>query len=215
MMPMRRTAGAGLFLVALLAGPASGQSCGLPRGLAIEATAGAASYDLGGGRDGTVFGGAIAAVPGGVGLRGRVRALRMDEGADPLTGDLAVSVPALSVLGLDVCPTARAGISTASMDDAELTSLAGGVGLRLAAAMGAGHVLPYLEVRGLAAWTDARAFDEDIGETGFAVGVEAGLRLTFGPLVLHAVGALDGLDRGLGLPPYPNRVLEGGLGFRF
>ena len=135
--------------------------------------------------------------------------------SEPDVVTAAVAVPVLRKLGLVLCGTAHGGVGRVALGDDEATTLAGGLGLRLAAPIGLGSLAatPFAELRGLAAQTTGT--DLEVDASGLSLGGAFGVQVRVGPITLRLAGAIDGFDEGLGATPYPNRSVEAVAGFRF
>lgn len=194
---------------------AHAQRCGMDRGH-LAAAAGISHYDVGGGTAATEVGGDVGLRAAGVTIRAGYRRIMPESGAaDPDAVRLTVGIPVTELAGLGVCAVGHAGGARFAGDDEDATVTAGGVGLRLERPLAFGRVLPYVEVRGLAASMSGRVLGLDVDATGLALGGEAGVEAGLGALTLRATLALDGFDGGLGVTPYPNRLLGLALGVRF
>lgn len=215
----------GLLLTVSFPAAAAPQSCGVAGATGIAAVGGFARYDLGSGIGGpapgvdlTLMGGPRALPGRGVEARIGYRTVLLDTGPRPHlirhVSALDLPVPGLPV---SFCPTLHAAGSRVTIDGEPSGVVAAGLGLRLAGTVQVGGTAttPYAGVRGLAARGSGRVFGIDLAETGFSVGVEAGLLARLGRLTLRAAGTLDGLDDGLGLTPYPAAGLEIGAGIGF
>lgn len=204
-----------LATLTLLAAPgaAAAQTCGIAPGVA--AAGGYASHRVAGGTDGVALGADIGFRAGPAVVRlGYRRTVLAGEAADPDGVRGVASYPAVRMEGVTVCGDAHAGVTHFAVRGDAGTVLAGGVGVTLAPA-GSGPLHPYVSLRGLAARTVGTVLDVDIDAAGLALGVEAGLAATIGPLSLRVAGARDGFDDGLGVTPYPTTSLELAVGYRF
>jgi hypothetical protein len=135
--------------------------------------------------------------------------------ADPDAGRLRVAVPVARATGFGVCAVAHGGVSRFSAETDEGTVLAGGLGLRVEAPLADGRVVPFAEARGLGATLSGELLGLDVSASGASFGGEAGVEAAFGSVVFQTAVSLDGFDGGLGITPYPDRLLRLALGLRF
>lgn len=210
---------AGLLLASAAAAPAraAAQSCAPGDGPGLAATAGAAYWRVVGGLSGPAVGLHGTLAPKGVPLEVGYRRVLLD-GPDVDIGRLAAALPLpLRPVGIRLCATGHAGAARLPVDPDAALVLAAGVGLRAAGTIGvgAGRLVPYAEIRGLAARSTGRLFGIDVDASGLAVGGEGGVRATFGRWTVRVAGSVDGLDDGLGVTPYPDFMGELGVGVRF
>lgn len=218
-MTARRLAGLVVALAAATPLGTAAQGCGLVPGAGVSASGGAARYAVADGLSGPSLGAdATLALPV-LSLRASYRrVLLADATPDPDIGRLAVAARLpLKVPWFTICGTGHAGVAALPLDGEATTVMAGGLGLLVARAFPVelGRLVPFLEVRGLAARTAGTVFGVEIDATGLSLGVEGGVRAVFGPLTLRLSGSADGFDDGLGLTPYPAAAGEVGVGLRF
>lgn len=202
-----------LALLPGLAAPLAAQRCGIlleGSSATVTGAGGYARYDIG--SDGVLGGGDLAVAAGPVGLQAGYRAGPFDP--DPVhLVNAVMAAPILRAESMALCGTLHGGLAMASVGDDSTNSLAGGAGLRLA--LGNGGVASYVEVRGLAARTSGDVWGVDVDLAGYSIGGEAGIQAALGSFTLRLVGALDGLDGGLGVTPYPGATAQVGLGMAF
>lgn len=201
------------------------QSCGVAIGRDLAVAVGWASWDVAesaGPSVGADFATSFRAVP--LEVRAGARGTLLD-GADALMVRAVAAAPIpVPYLGrFRLCGTVHGGASRVSPEGWDATSLAGGIGLRLAGSLGipggngtgARRVEPYLEVRGLGAWTTGTLFGAELGKGGLSVGGAAGVTAAVGRVTVRAAGTVDGFDPGLGFTPYPALAAELAVGYRF
>ncbi len=206
-----------LLLAAGLPAAASAQACGLAHGAGISAAGGWVHYDLGAGVDGYSAGADLALAAGPVALRAGYRRMLLEGDTDPDVLRLALALPVVRVLGVDVCATGYAGGARFAIADDSGLALAGGLGVTLAVSrpVGPAGIAPFVTVRGLGAQTTGTVLGFDLDASGLSLGVEGGLAAVLGPFDLRLTGSLDGFDSGLGTTPYPARSVELAVGLGF
>lgn len=200
-----------------LLGPAAAdaQQCGVGR-FWVAAAAGASHYATAGGIDATEVGADVGFRVGPAAIQAGVRRVSPEGGvAEPDVARLSVAVPVVQTGRVSLCAVAHAGGSRFAAGDDEGTVVAGGLGLRLEAALARGRVLPFVEARGLGASLSGQLLGLDASASGASFGGEAGVAAVHGPVLVQAGVSVDGFDGGLGVTPYPDRLLRLALGFRF
>ena len=203
------------MLALLVPAAAHAQRCG-PDGTWAAAAGGIGHYGMAGGTDAVEVGADVGFRVGATATELSYRRVMPDAGrAEPDVVRLRVAVPLARRAAIGVCAVVHAGGSRFAADPDDGTVVAGGLGLRLEAPMAGGRVLPFVEARGLGATLSGELLGTDVSESGAALGGEAGIDAATGPLVLRAAVSLDGFDGGLGVTPYPDRLLRLAVGFRF
>lgn len=200
----------------LLVVPAStaGQGCAIPAGGLVSVEAGFVRYDVADRQTGVEWGGDVGLGSREVAFRAGYRRIEFDNGVAPdvvrasLHGRLGV------VDGWHHCIVAYGGASRFETDADDGLVLAGGVGFATAYPLGRTGIVPFIEVRGLAARTTGTILDTDIEESGLSVGLEAGLSVYRGRVQLRAAGSMDGFSPALGVTPYPTQAIRLVMGFR-
>jgi hypothetical protein len=207
------------LLLAVLPGAVAAQQCEpVPTGRGAGLEAGAVRYDVAGGLTGVEWG--PDAVIAGARLTARAGYRRIDlrdGGPTPHVVRGTLRSALASVLGMPVCAAIHGGGSRFSGDGDEGTVLAGGAGagtVRQVMLAGA-RVLPFLEVRGLAATSSGTILGVTIDGSGLSLGIEAGATARVGRVQVRGSGSLDGFAPALGVTPYPARALRFGLEYGF
>jgi len=200
----------------LLAAPTAtmGQACAIPAGGLVSLAGAAVRYDVADRQTGVAWGGDVGISSRQVAFRGGYRRIEFDNGVSPhvvrasLHGRLGV------VDGWSHCIVAHGGASRFETDTDDGLVLAGGLGFATAYPIGRSGIVPFMEVRGLAATASGTVLDMDMAADGLSIGVEAGLAAFMGRVQLRATGSLDGFSPALGVTPYPAQAIRLELGFR-
>lgn len=197
-------------------GPALGQRCGVAAGAGVAAIVGTAEYEMTGGVSGLMLGGDLQLAPGPE-LRLGYRTVDLGGAGRPHIGRATVALPLSLPLPLvAVCLTGHGAVARTEVEPDAVTSVAGGAGLRLALPLvDRNGVIPFVELRGLAARTRGTALGLDVEADGLSLGVHGGIQLVLGPLTGRLAGSMDGFDPGLGPTPYPAWSAELGVGLAF
>lgn len=202
-----------VLLCLLAPAGATAQTCGPAPG--VQLAGGYVDYRVAGGTSGAAAGldAAFAAGPAAVRI-GYRHLLLAGDGANPDAVRAMASFPALEMEGIRLCGDAHAGFSRFARGGDDSVVLTAGLGATLTPAE-PGRFRPYISVRGLGAQSVGTVLGVDIGAGGLAVGVEAGVEGSRGPLSFRLAVSRDGFDDGLGVTPFPRTAVELAVGYLF